>query len=178
MSVIYVPIPLPVKKYFLKEFRNQIIQHNNIEALKLSRSDFLGNFVACLMTNDLTDWKLTRPERESLCLVLSRRFDNCYVTDNNKVKLAYHLEQWFKREFCLYIDMCVNFNMPALRAVDHFCRMYDIEEQDYGQDNMYRYYTRYGKKHISVQTQHVASLSKTHDHASQRNHPRPTRSRV
>lgn len=148
MLVIHVPVSTAVKKYFLIENQDLLIDHNSGYGLKLNQKTFLGNLVHLSLTADLKDWKLKPPPKESLVLILSKRYQYCTINEKTLKKLAYHLDQEFKKDFCRYIDMAVKFaGISGLRAVENFCRNYGIEEDDYGQDNMYRYYTRYGKKH-------------------------------
>jgi len=137
-----------VKKYFLIKNQGLLADHNSHYALKLNQRCYLGNLVQLLLTDDLRQWKLKPPPQEALVLILSKRFSACQINEHTLKKLSYHLDQTFKQEMCRYVDMATKFgNISALQAVDNFCDNYGIEEDDYGQDNMYRYYTRYGKEH-------------------------------
>lgn len=148
MLVIHVPVTRAVKKYFLIQNYKHLVDRPTGYAIYLNQRSFLGNLVHSLLTHDLRDWKLKPPPTESLVLLLSKRYQSCYITERSLRKLAFHLDHQFKLEMCLYVDMAVKFGgISALQAVNNFCQNFGIEEQDYGQDSMYRYYTRYGKAH-------------------------------
>jgi hypothetical protein len=159
-----VPITPAAKKYFLQRYKNYSITHHAETALKINRKHFLGNFIYVLLDNNLEKFELKPPTRtsskawgasqihyESICIVLPRNFDHFFVDQPNLQRLGFFLEGLFKEHMIHYIDINSSLGLSALQAVDRFSRSFGIEENDYGQDSMYRYYSRFGKTNMKNQ---------------------------
>lgn len=156
--ILHVPVTAAAKKYFLNRYKNYNTTHNNEIALKINRKQFLGNFIYALLNNNLDHFQLKPPVRSStkiwgasqihyvsICIVLPQNYDHFHLTPETRQKLSFFLEGLFKEQLIHYIDMHCSLGMNALQAVDRFSRCFGIEEQEYGQDSMYRYYSRFGK---------------------------------
>lgn len=144
MSIVHVPVTKAVKKYILKEYSNFIIIENDRQLIQLHRKYFLGNFLASLMTDNLTSYKVSSKPDVYVSFKLSRGFEKSYVPEGELSKLSYHLEHLFKNEFCKFLGFYHSFGLTLSEAMDNFYDHYNLTEDDYSRDAMRRYYNRYG----------------------------------
>jgi hypothetical protein len=144
--IVHVPVSPAVKKYFLNRYKNLTTIHNARSALELNKKSFLGNFIYMILNRDLSNWELKPPPKDCLVLILPKNCDKYWLDTGTTKRLSYYLDRLMKEEMCFYINIAHRVaKISALQAVDNFCRDFGIEENDYGQDDIYRYYTRYGK---------------------------------
>lgn len=154
MAIIHIPTTPEIRKFVLHQHRDQVYYRtdraSNEPVIKLNLKMLLGNMIACLMNDDLTHFKPQKRPPVYLTFEVSKRFDQCWLTEEKAKRISLHLDRYFKDDFCKYVDFCVSFGLEVERALEQYRENYDISEDDYSFDTMRSYYYRYGKKTIMM----------------------------
>ncbi|AHM62325.1 hypothetical protein D770_20380 [Flammeovirgaceae bacterium 311] len=141
MIVVHVPVSEAVKKYLIHEFAHRVVDHREGTAIKVNRRHLLGNIMAMGLTSDLSQFKPQRIPKQSLAFILDSSFvKNACVEEWKLEMISQFLDQFFKQSFCMWLKATYEKHGDIVKAIDAFYERYDLSEDDYGRDNLRRYY--------------------------------------
>ena len=146
MAIIHIPTTPEVRKFTLIEHQDMVYMRGQEPIIKINRKHLLGNMIACLLNEDLTDFT---PQKRPACYIsfeLPAAYDRAWLSEQQAQRIRLHLDRYFKSDFCKYIDLCVSQGIEVIRAMDMYREMYDISEDEYSCEAMHNYYYRYGRK--------------------------------
>lgn len=146
MAIIHVPTTPEVRKFTLIEHQHLVYMRNTEPIIKINRKHLLGNMIACLMNEDLSDFTpQKRPESCYVTFDLPAAYDRSWLSEQQAQRIRLHLDRYFKSDFCKYINLCVSQGIEVIRAMDMYRAIYDITEEEYPCEAMHNYYYRYGR---------------------------------
>ena len=146
MAIIHIPTTPEVRKFILIEHRERVYMRGSEPIIKINRKQLLGNMIACLLNEDLTDFTPQKRPEIYLSFEIPAAYDRYWMSEQQAQRIRLHLDRYFKSDFCKYIDLCVSQGIEVIRSMDMYRALYDITEEDYPSENMHNYYYRYGRK--------------------------------
>ena len=125
--------PLPVSFYVYKWLR---YRHGYKKVLEVNQPITITRY----SNGDFVERYFNNEAKRPTILISS------YYVEKEKLYIfAQCLESWFNQDMLSYIQLSVRIGIPARTALNHFLKLYRIEEDDLARDTAYKRWQRMGK---------------------------------
>lgn len=173
MALVDIPVSRSVRQFIYRKFSHNLASVDGEPVLRFNKKFFLAkllsNFHQAVNPEDdpriLTyqgahrghagrchgergpgGKKLAKPVYITFEVNASHKPAAFMLSAENEERIAWLLDQFFKQEFCTYVDVATSFGIKVYPAIRKFMETMDLSEDDCSFDFLVRHYSRHTKR--------------------------------